>query len=81
MCSQGTYSSEGDIVVLCGYLGQLARMRDAFADKVAVVIDERDQVELADREAEVDGYDSDADDDQVLQTANIEQVKVTQRVS
>ena len=56
-------------------------MRDAFADKVAVVIDERDQVELADREAEVDGYDSDADDDQVLQTANIEQVKVTQRVS
>ena len=81
MRSQGLYSSEGDIVVLCGYLGQLARMRDAFADKVAVVIDERDQVELADREAEVDGYDSDADDDQVLQTANIEQVKVTQRVS
>ena len=81
MCSQGTYSSEGDIVVLCGYLGQLARMRDAFADKVAVVIDKRDQVELADREAEVDGYDSDVDDDQVLQTANIEQVKVTQRVS
>ena len=56
-------------------------MRDAFADKVAVVIDERDQVELADREAEVDGYDGDADDDQVLQTTNIEQVKVTQRVS
>ena len=81
MCSQGTYSSEGDIVVLCGYLGQLARMRDAFADKVAVVIDERDQVELADREAEVDGYDNDVDDDQVLQTANVEQVKVTQRVS
>ena len=81
MCSQGTYSSEGDIVVLCGYLGQLARMRDAFADKVAVVIDERDQVELADREAEVDGYDNDVDDDQVLQTTNVEQVKVTQRVS
>ena len=81
MRSQGSYSSEGDIVVLCGYLGQLARMRDAFADKVAVVIDERDQVELADREAERDGYDSDVDDDQVLQTANIEQVKVTQRVS
>ena len=80
MRSQGTYSSEGDIVVLCGYLGQLARMRDAFADKVAVVIDERDQVELADREAEVDGYDNDVDDDQVLQTTNVEQVKVTKRV-
>ncbi|KAI6041108.1 hypothetical protein EDC04DRAFT_2566184 [Pisolithus marmoratus] len=50
---QGCYSGEGDIVVLCAYLGQLARLRDALARDVVTVIDERDQAELADREAEV----------------------------
>lgn len=74
--SQGPYSAEGDIVVLCGYLGQLAHMRDAFADKVAVVIDERDQAELADREAEVE----DDGEETVLQTSTVEEVKVTRRV-
>ncbi|CAL1707171.1 unnamed protein product [Somion occarium] len=72
---QGPYSSEGDIVVLCGYLGQLARMRDAFADKVAVVIDERDQVELADREAEKDDYDI-----ETSLVPVVDRVKVTRRV-
>ncbi|KAH9895168.1 P-loop containing nucleoside triphosphate hydrolase protein [Cubamyces lactineus] len=51
---QGTYSSEGDIVVLCAYLGQLARLREALSGEVAVVIDERDQAELDDRSAEAD---------------------------
>lgn len=70
--SQGPYSGEGDIVVLCAYLGQLARMRDALANKVAVVIDERDQRELADREAE--------HEDTMAQPV-IEHVKVSRRVS
>ena len=68
--SQGTYGGEGDIVVLCAYLGQLARVRDALADKVAVLIDERDQRELLDREAEKDLED----------TVTIEEVKVSRRV-
>lgn len=45
---QGCYSQEGDIVVLCAYLGQLAKVRDALRGLVTVVIDERDQTELAD---------------------------------
>ena len=49
---QGCYSQEGDIVVLCAYLGQLAHVRDALASEVAVVIDDRDQMALADQEAE-----------------------------
>ncbi|KLO14620.1 P-loop containing nucleoside triphosphate hydrolase protein [Schizopora paradoxa] len=47
---QGTYSAEGGVVVLCGYLGQLAKVRDALSSEVVVLIDERDQKELADRE-------------------------------
>ncbi|EIN11698.1 P-loop containing nucleoside triphosphate hydrolase protein [Punctularia strigosozonata HHB-11173 SS5] len=66
---QGSYSQEGDIVVLCGYLGQLARVRDALAGEVAVLIDERDQADLADHEAEADTNDP-----------VVEQVKVAKRV-
>jgi hypothetical protein len=36
-------------VVLCAYLGQLAKLRDALANEVAIVIDERDQAALADK--------------------------------
>ena len=71
---QGPYSDEGDIVVLCAYLGQLARMRDAFSDKVAVVIDERDQIQLAEREEENEG------DPLEQGRAFVEQVKVSRRV-
>ncbi|THH30127.1 hypothetical protein EUX98_g4067 [Antrodiella citrinella] len=72
---QGPYSAEGDIVVLCAYLGQLARMRDALADKVAVIIDERDQVQLADQEGERDEEDP-------LQElhATVDHIKVSKRV-
>ena len=70
---QGPYGGEGDIVVLCAYLGQLARLRDAFADKIAVIIDERDQRELADREAE--------NDDDLAASSVVEHVKVSRRVS
>ena len=73
MSSQGLYSAEGDIVVLCAYLGQLARMRDALSHKVAVVIDERDQRDIADREGDQE------DDAEMIM--GIEHVEVTRRVS
>ncbi|KAI6040315.1 hypothetical protein EDC04DRAFT_3140449 [Pisolithus marmoratus] len=68
---QGCYSGEGDVVVLCAYLGQLARLRDALAGDVVAVIDERDQAELADREAEMDSSG---------QFTTIDHLKVTKRV-
>ena len=73
MLSQGCYSQEGDIVVLCAYLGQLAHVRDALSSEVAVVIDGRDQTALADQEA----------DDEVDNTLDIavERVRVDKRVS
>jgi len=60
-------------VVLCAYLGQLARLRDALANEVAIVIDERDQVALADQEG-----DKETELDSGVM---IEQVTVTRRVS
>ena len=73
MLSQGCYSQEGDIVVLCAYLGQLAHVRDALSSEVAIVIDGRDQTALADQEA----------DDEVNNTLDIavERVRVDKRVS
>ncbi|KAF8959737.1 hypothetical protein BDZ97DRAFT_1666780 [Flammula alnicola] len=69
---QGCYSNEGDIVVLCAYLGQLARLRDALANEVAVIIDERDQAALDDQESDKD----------LLATSEgtVERVNVTKRV-
>jgi len=60
-------------VVLCAYLGQLAKLRDALANEVAIVIDERDQVALADQEGDDEGEFSSG--------LTIEHVKVTRRVS
>ncbi|KAF8128159.1 hypothetical protein EV363DRAFT_1585143 [Boletus edulis] len=71
---QGCYSAEGDIVVLCAYLGQLARLRDALGGEVAVVIDERDQAALDDRE----GDEEDAGD--AFLGESVQHVKVTSRV-
>ncbi|KAH9951524.1 P-loop containing nucleoside triphosphate hydrolase protein [Amylocystis lapponica] len=70
---QGPYSAEGDIVVLCAYLGQLARVRDALSNEVAIVIDERDQAELDDR-------DADKDDSILDKQGVVEHVKVSRRV-
>ncbi|KAJ6499128.1 hypothetical protein C8R45DRAFT_981206 [Mycena sanguinolenta] len=67
---QGCYSEEGDIVVLCAYLGQLARVRDALRNEVAVVIDGRDKENLAEQEEELDSDDH----------AQVERVQVTKRV-
>lgn len=58
--------------MLCAYLGQLARLRDALASKVAVIIDERDQVALDDEE--------DDSDKQTPGEVSIERVNVTKRV-
>lgn len=45
---QGRYSEPGDIAVLCAYLGQLQKVKVALRDlKIAVSVDERDEVELA----------------------------------
>ncbi|KAG8218136.1 P-loop containing nucleoside triphosphate hydrolase protein [Butyriboletus roseoflavus] len=68
---QGCYSAEGDIVVLCAYLGQLARLRDALGGEVAVVIDERDQAALDDREGDKEDASDDSDG------PSIQHVKVT----
>ena len=57
-------------MVLCAYLGQLAKVRDALSDTVAVVIDERDQADLADHEE-----DRGSGDDTL-----VEHVKVSKRV-
>ncbi|KAJ7091139.1 hypothetical protein C8R44DRAFT_817142 [Mycena epipterygia] len=69
---QGVYSEEGDIVVLCAYLGQLARVRDALGNEVAVIIDGRDKENLAEQEEE--NLEDHSDDPQ------IEHVQVTKRV-
>lgn len=58
-------------MVLCAYLGQLARLRDVFAGEVITVIDEHDQAALADQEAE-------AEND--TEGTGIEQIRVTKRV-
>ena len=45
---QGIYNGEGDIAVLCAYLGQMQKVRAALQDlKVAVALDERDADQLA----------------------------------
>ncbi|KAI0338622.1 hypothetical protein BDW22DRAFT_1362689 [Trametopsis cervina] len=44
---QGAYNGEGDIAVLCAYLGQLQKVRAALKDmKLAVSVDERDEEQL-----------------------------------
>src|SRR5260221_14481780 len=44
---QGEYNSQGDIAVLCAYLGQLQKLRAALRSlKVTVAVDERDEAQL-----------------------------------
>lgn len=53
--SQGTYTKPKSIVVLCMYLGQLSKLREAFAaSKITVTLDSRDQEALLDREGDKD---------------------------
>lgn len=44
---QGAYNGQGDIAVLCAYLGQLQKVRGALRSlKVTVAVDERDEDQL-----------------------------------
>ena len=44
---QGVYNNQGDIAVLCAYLGQLQKVRNALKSlKVTVAVDERDEDQL-----------------------------------
>jgi hypothetical protein len=44
---QGEYNNQGDIAVLCAYLGQLQKLRAALRSlKVTVAVDERDEDQL-----------------------------------
>jgi hypothetical protein len=44
---QGEYNNQGDIAVLCAYLGQLQKVRAALRElKVTVAVDERDEDQL-----------------------------------
>ena len=44
---QGEYNGQGDIAVLCAYLGQLQKVRAALRSlKVTVAVDERDEDQL-----------------------------------
>ena len=69
---QGSYSGDGGIVVLCAYLGQLVRMRDALAGKVVTVIDERDQETIA-------AHEEDREDNP--ESLSVNRVSVTRKVS
>ncbi|KAK0433784.1 hypothetical protein EV421DRAFT_1718181 [Armillaria borealis] len=54
---QETYSSPGDIAVLCAYLGQLREVKSALKSlKVAVSVDDRDQDQLARAGMDDEGY-------------------------
>ncbi|KAG8955990.1 hypothetical protein FRC04_006439 [Tulasnella sp. 424] len=69
---QGKYTKTGDIVVLCAYLGQLAKVRKFLASEVATVIDERDAVQLINHEDNADAAE--------ILTDSTEQVQVAKRV-
>ena len=67
---QGEYNNQGDIAVLCAYLGQLQKVRAALRSlKVTVAVDERDEDQLVKQGLQ--------DDDE---TPSIEEVMVTKHV-
>ena len=61
-------------MVLCAYLGQLAKVRDALSHEVAVVIDERDEIALAERE-------DDDEKEEINASINVDRIAVSKRVS
>jgi len=71
------YSEVGTIVVLCAYLGQLVKLREAFSSCFTVVIDERDQ-ELLAKQATDDHEEQPESPDN---TTHVETVRMSQRVS
>ncbi|KAG6845312.1 hypothetical protein H0H87_011162 [Tephrocybe sp. NHM501043] len=59
-------------IIGCTTTGQLARVRDALSDLVAVIIDERDQVELADQEGDQVA--------EIIDDTRVERIKVARRI-
>ncbi|KAF8332045.1 uncharacterized protein EI90DRAFT_3056359 [Cantharellus anzutake] len=57
LLKQGPYSGEGDIVVLCAYLGQLAEVRKLLSSEVTTVLDERDLALLEEANPDAEGSD------------------------
>ena len=67
---QGVYNEQGDIAVLCAYLGQLQKVRMELRSlKVTVAVDERDEDQLVRQGLQ--------DEDE---TPSIEEVMVTKHV-
>jgi hypothetical protein len=67
---QGEYSGQGDIAVLCAYLGQLQKVRAELRSlKVTVAVDERDEDQLVKQGLQEDH-----------ETPGIEEVLVTKHV-
>ncbi|KIO17985.1 hypothetical protein M407DRAFT_32351 [Tulasnella calospora MUT 4182] len=66
---QGKYTKTSDIVVLCAYLGQLAKVRKLLSSEVATVIDERDAVQLINHEENEDAAELLADPTEKVQVA------------
>ena len=56
--------------MLCSYLGQLSKVKDALKDEMVVIIDKRDQ----------DALDAHDDGEEVDSTMSVERVNVTKRV-
>ncbi|KAG8911359.1 hypothetical protein FRC01_005756, partial [Tulasnella sp. 417] len=67
---QGKYTKPGSIVVLCAYLGQLAKVQSLLSSEVATVIDERDAVQLIDRKENEDAAELVVDPTTQAQAAN-----------
>ena len=64
---QGVYNGQGDIAVLCAYLGQLQKVRAALRDlKIAVSVDERDAEQLVRQ-----GLDEEVEFEEVLVTKHV----------
>ncbi|KAF8316395.1 hypothetical protein DL93DRAFT_2193459 [Clavulina sp. PMI_390] len=74
---QGIYNEEGDIVVLCAYLGQLAEIRKQLAAEVVTILDDRDMLKLASAEEANEGEEGPR---MPLMSTTVERVKVSQRV-
>ncbi|KAG9045578.1 hypothetical protein FS837_006065 [Tulasnella sp. UAMH 9824] len=67
---QGKYTKTNDIVVLCAYLGQLTKVRKLLSSEVATVIDERDAVQLINREENDDAAELIANPTEKVQVAH-----------
>ncbi|KAG8833029.1 hypothetical protein FRC17_000152 [Serendipita sp. 399] len=72
---QGSYTKSGSIVVLCMYLGQLAKLRDELRkSRINFILDERDEEELRNREGDAAENDNEEPPVQVVDVKLSDQV-------